>query len=183
MTWSMFGMVTSISMLWISTKGPQFGVLIARREFESLDREFFRAARLSVLIAALGAALVWLGLFLLAELRFPLAARILSPLPAGCLAVAVILTSLSIATSVYLRAHAKEPLTVPSLVQASLLASLAMFCAPRFGVVGTAVSYLGVVGLVGMPWSILIWVRCREAWHAPTASLSLSETPDKIAPG
>jgi hypothetical protein len=174
MTWSMFAMVTSISMLWVSTKAPQFGVWIARREFEMLDRSFFRAASRMVMVASLGAVSVWLGVWLLHRTGHRLADRLLAPFPAGLLAATVIVQSVSVATSVYLRAHMKEPLTFPSVVQAFLIAVLAVVCARTTGSVGAAASYLGVVGLLGVPWSIMIWWRCRSAWHAPATGLSAS---------
>jgi hypothetical protein len=170
MTWSMFAMVTSISMLWVSTKGPQFGVWIARREFDALDREFFRATRASVAVAVLGVVCVWGGLWGLHRLNHPLADRVLSPLPAGCLALSVVLMSIPVAQSVYLRAHLKEPLVLASVVQAALIAVIVVIARRSSGALGIAAGYLAVVALVASPWSCLVWMRCRAQWHAVDGS-------------
>ncbi len=167
MTWSMFAMVTSISGLWIYSRGPQFGIWIARREFETLDREFLRWTKISTVLAVVGALMVWIGLWQIPRILPGVGDRVLGILPAGLLAVATILMSVPAAWSVYLRAHMKEPLTALSLVHAGLTAALTVLLGARYGAAGAAAGYLGVIAMVVVPCSGLIWAKCRSAWHAP----------------
>ena len=165
MTWSMFAMITSVSMLWVSTKAPQFGAWIVKGDYESLDREFFRATRRSVAVTMLGAGAVWGGVYLVHALALPFSQRILSPLPAGFLALSVVAMSAPVAQSIYLRAHKREPLTALSLIQALLTAVLAAVCGQRYGVIGMSASYFAVTAVMA-PGVTLLWSRCRKEWHA-----------------
>ncbi len=166
MTWSMFGMVTSISMLWVSTKAPQFGVWIATGDYDSLDREFFRSMRLSMTVTLIGALSIWAGIWFAHARGFSFAGRILPPMQAGFLAVAVVVMSAPVAQSIYLRAHKREPLTLPSVVQAALIAALAVIFGRSHGSLGTSAAYLAVTVVVAAPWSMILWSRCRKEWHA-----------------
>jgi len=182
MTWSMFSMVTSISLVWVVTRAPQFGVWVAQREFSVLDQQFWRVTRISFSLAVLGTLLLWTPLWLLHHWSHPLGVRMLSPLPAALLGISVILMIIPHAQSVYLRAHKQEPYMISSLVQSFLVGLTTVILGRRFGALGVAAGYLGVAVLVALPWTMMIWIRRRAEWHAPTGSLSLAETPDKIAP-
>jgi hypothetical protein len=167
MTWSMFGMVTSVSLTWVIAKAPQFGMLVARRDFALLDIQFVRQVRTSFTVAVAGAAAVWISIYLLKFSGSSMSSRVLPPDAAGLLAVSVVLMNVPLAQSVYLRAHKQEPYLVPSLIQSLVLGSTALVVAPRWGALGIAAAYLTVMVVVVVPWAIAIWIRCRAAWHAP----------------
>lgn len=169
MTWSMFSMVTGISLTWVSSRAPQFGMWVARREFGLLDRHFWRLTKISFSLAVLGTLTVWIALLLLHRSGHPLAARILPPLPAALLGISVVLMNVPFAQSIYLRAHKQEPFLVPSVVQGVLVGLAVVLLGRPFGALGIAAGYFAIVIVVAIPWSVLLWVRCRAAWHAPGA--------------
>jgi len=175
MTWSMFAMVTSVSLTWVLARAPQFGMLVARREFAALDRQFFRQTRTSLAVACLGTSLIWASIRLLHELGSTLASRVLPPLPSALLAIAVVLVNVPYAQSIYLRAHKREPFLVASLVQSFLLASMALLVGRKWGGLGIACGYLAVMAVVAVPWAVTIWFRSRAEWHAPASGSVTSD--------
>jgi hypothetical protein len=170
MTWSMLLLVTSVATLWVSTRLPQFGVWIARREFGELDRHFRRSAALSVAVAGAGAAAVLAGVALAGRLGHPVADRLLTAGPTALLALAVWLNQLPAAQGLYLRAHRREPLAGLSVAQAVLTAGLTLLLARQAGLAAVALGHLAVVALVVVPASTFIWRRCRREWHAAPAA-------------
>lgn len=169
MTWSMFSMVTSISLIWVSTRAPQFGMWVARREFSVLDQQFWRVTRISFALALIGTVLVWTPLLLLHRSGHSLGERVLPPLPAALLGVSVILLNVPSAQSIYMRAHKREPYLVASLVQSFLMGLMTVILGKRFGALGVSAGYLGVLVLVVLPWTTAIWIRRRAEWHSTKA--------------
>jgi len=166
-TWSIFSMVTNISLMWIITKAPQFGMWVAQREFEVLDREFWRQTRISFALAILGVGTLWSGIWLVHQWGLPMASRVLSPLPAGLIGLSVILLNVPSAQAVYLRAHKQEPFLVSAIVQSLLVVAVNLALAKRYGAVGMAAGYLTIAVVLVLPWTTFLWQRCRSEWHAP----------------
>lgn len=166
MTWSLVSGLLGVSSMWAITKAPRFGVLIAKKEYATLDRLFFRVTVASVVVTSCGAIAIWTTVYLLYAFGHSLSARLLPPLPTGLFLAATVLMQISIPMSVYLRAHKTEPLLGLSVVSGILIGLLTWFLGRRFGAIGMAVGYLSVVAL-GLPMATVIWYRCRAAWHAP----------------
>jgi hypothetical protein len=171
MTWWLVLGISGVSSLLSVTKAPQFGMLIARREFGTLDRLFVRLVASSFALVVCGAAAIWTLVVVLNEIGHPLAARLLPPIPCGLFLVATVLLQISVVQGVYLRAHKREPFLIPSLVSGIVVAGSNLFLGSRFGAVGMAAGYLAVV-LLNLPVGTLIWFRCRSLWHA--------EAPDPV---
>ena len=55
MTWSLITVVSSISGAWIQPRAPYFGILIAQRKYEQLDKLFWRLVIIVAIVACLGA--------------------------------------------------------------------------------------------------------------------------------
>jgi O-antigen/teichoic acid export membrane protein len=166
MTWSMTMALSIISSMWITTRAPEFGVLISKREYKSLDRLLYHAAAVSVLIASLGALVIFSLVSLLYYGHFPLASRFLGPLPTAFLLMATVLMQLSIAQSTYLRAHKKEPFMLMSLISAIVTTILVFLLGRSIGPLGIAFSYFAIVAFFGIPYGTVIWYRCRNSWHS-----------------
>ena len=62
MTWMAFNALLDVAMTWVNVKLPQFGMYVARRDFEALDRAALRAARTALLVlSAGGSSHLWAG--------------------------------------------------------------------------------------------------------------------------
>lgn len=181
--------ISTIAMAWIYTKAAPFGVLIAKKSYDELDRIFFASARMVVGIAILGTAILWSGSYFLQHLSPPLHSalesghglsravyylhfigqrlgeRMLPPLPLALLALTIIANSLVFAEAVYLRAHKQEPFLGISVLSGMLIAVLTFLLGKPYGALGIMAGYLFVtltVSLVGGTW---IFIDRRKNWH------------------
>jgi hypothetical protein len=154
----------AIALAWVQTKVPQFGVLVARRDYATLDRFFYRTSLVSLLAILLGAASTWGVLLTLGLIGHPLAGRLLSPLPAGFFLLAVVVMQVSQCQTAYLRAHKREPIVVLSVVMSLAIGLAVWLLGSRYGATGAGAGYLAMA-LIIVGWETRIWLRCRAEWH------------------
>jgi hypothetical protein len=167
MTTTLGSVLIAVSSNWIVTKAPRFGILIAGKKFKELDNLFFRSFFISVIVACLGAILLWCGIVLLSALNLPFATRILAPLPAGLLLAASVLTSAAISLNIYLRAYKKEPLARVFLIASLAIAALTLLLGSQFGAVGVTMGYLGVLIFYQIPSTVQVFQHSRVSWQHP----------------
>jgi hypothetical protein len=182
MTWSLISALSAISTTWVYAKVPRFGGLIARREYEALDRLAARLALVSVGVATAGAVALECLLVLLKVWYPRLAMRLLSPFEVGLFLLATVLMQVPIVQSSYLRAHRREPMFGLSVFSGVLIGLLTVVLGRRYGAVGVGAAYLSVVALVNVPLASVVWARCRAAWHAPEAPPSSPELLEVSCP-
>lgn len=171
MTWTIVGAIGGISGAWLAPKVPQFGMLIARREFEELNSRFWRATRIFWSVILMLSFFWWLLIYALNAFFPALAGRVLPPFTVGILLTAQGLGFFSFPFSVYLRAHKKEPLLILSVAAGVLAAISTVFLGKYYAATGVSIGYL-LVNAVTTPFVFLIWFRCRESWHASPPILS-----------
>ena len=160
---------------WLNSQAPLYGRLIARREYAELNREFARAVR-SSFVVVLAAALAVTGVvMLLADRHHPTGDRVLPPLPFALLMASTVVNHLTFALAVYLRAHRKEPLLVPSLVGA-VVTALATYITARSGnLVWVTGSYFALTAFGGVVTLGIFLSRSRR-WHAHDAVVPSTDT-------
>jgi O-antigen/teichoic acid export membrane protein len=169
MTWALIGALMGVASSWIAPKAPTFGILIAQRKFEELDRMFWRVTTVVVAIAVLGAASIWALVFTASRWRLPMADRLLPPWETASLLVATVLVCASLPMAVYLRAHKKEPLLVPSILGGIVTGGLVLFLGNLYSAAGVAIGYL-VATVIVTPLVFWVWQRRRREWHAVQAA-------------
>ena len=157
--------VQSVAGVWLQTKVPRFGVLIANREYAELDRLFWRSLFSSGLIICAGATALWILVSALYSLGHPLSERVLPPEPTVLFLLAAILMQVTQCQVTYLRAHKRDPIVVISVVSSLAIGLLVWVLGGRFGAHGAAAGYLGVVALFIVPSVTLTWFQCRAKWH------------------
>ncbi len=165
MSISMANVLMSIAMAWMSTKAPQFGTLIARKDYVNLDKIFNSTLSRSLsVMAVLGVALCILNYFVHMEnVRY--ASRFLDPLPFVLLISATILNYVTYSQSAYLRAHKQEPFLLISLISAGLIAISTLSLGKEYGALGIMSGYLVVCTTVGLGWGSLIFLSKRREWQ------------------
>ena len=164
MSLSITGYITVLALAWTSTKTPSFGRMIARREFQGLDRLFRRTLGQSVAVFFL-IALAACGVVALFTTVSPrLAARMVSPQLFAVLVVAAGANCAVQSLAMLLRCFKSEPFLVQSLVVALLTLTLAALTAPRWGNVGAAFSYLAATAVIGLPIAWTVFVRSRRKY-------------------
>ncbi|MFC1532312.1 lipopolysaccharide biosynthesis protein [Thermodesulfobacteriota bacterium] len=165
MTWGLVAALSSIASSWLNPKAPRFGILIAQGDYKKLDILFWRLTKVVVIIAIIGASVIWSLVFILHSLHHPFAIRVLSPLPTSLFLLATIISISTLSFSLYLRAHKKEPLLAVSVISGLLIAISNLILGKHFGATGMAWGYL-LVNVLIFPFVILIWSHCRRHWHS-----------------
>ncbi|MBI5625223.1 MAG: glycosyltransferase [Elusimicrobia bacterium] len=153
----------SIASVWLASKIPDFGMLIANKEYATLDRLLLKLTKAAVLAVCAGSAVVWLLVYLLYHFDHRLAGRVLPPLPTAIFLFAHILTLLGVGPAYYLRAHKEEPLMVISVVTSLAIGILVWLLGSRLGPLGAACGYLSVIAFLMFPWLAAIFLRKRAA--------------------
>jgi len=154
-----------IVLAWMSTKAAPFGSLVARRDFDSLDRLFFRTLRQSLVIFAGGATLL-LCAFALITMGFPrFAGRIVSWPVFSLLLLTAASNHVVQSFALYLRAHKVEPFLLQSIVVATATTILVLLAVRPWGTIGVALAYFATLGIGGLLSAWTIFFRMRARWH------------------
>ncbi len=164
--------LSTVAIAWMNTKASPFGALIARKEFETLDRLFFRTLWQSALLLIAGAVVLLLGLGFV-TMRFPhLAARVL-PLPVfGLLLATLFCNHFVFSEAIYLRAHKREPFLPVSIAVGVLTACSTVFLGKLWGATGVTLGYFCITIIIGLGFGTYIFITKRRQWHHRGAVLS-----------
>jgi hypothetical protein len=164
MSLSITNYMSVLALAWTSTKTTPFGSMIARREFQALDRLFRQTLAQSMtafLLIALGACVV-AGLLPAVAPRF--AARIVSPYLFVLLVLSSGANCMVQSLAILLRSFKSEPFLGQALTVASLTILITALTAARWGNAGAAFSYLTATALLGLPFAWSIFVRARRGY-------------------
>lgn len=167
MTWSLVSALGAVSTVWLETRMPVFGMLVAKKDYSMLDKVVLKCGAISFIVGLIGAGIIESAICFLTYIKHPLSLRFLSPLETGIFLCAMIIMNLSYPQSYYLRAHKKEPfmwLSVGSGVAVGLTTTI---FGRFFSAKGIALGYLGVVACIVVPVGFIILFKCRSKWHAP----------------
>jgi hypothetical protein len=166
MSLSITGYMTALALAWSSTKSTPFGRMIARGEFQELDRLFLRTLGQSMAVFVM-IALAACGLIALLPAVTPkLAARMVPPQLFVVLVVAAGANCVVQSLATLLRSFKREPFLAQSLVVASLTLLLAALTAHRWGNAGVAVSYLIATAGIGLSSAVTVFARARQGYLA-----------------
>jgi O-antigen/teichoic acid export membrane protein len=165
MSLTVMGALSTVALAWINTKSSPFGALVAQREFQQLDRLFFRTLRQSTLLLAGCCAVVFCGLLLCAHYAPRLAARVLTPWAFGLLLLTAVMNHVLFSQAIYLRAHKAEPFLVAGVCAAIVMACSTYVMGRFLGVNAVAAGFF-VVTLVTTPITTYIFLTKRTLWHS-----------------
>jgi len=149
MTWNLIGALASLSGMWIVPKIPQFGMLIAKKEYSSLDKLFYKSSKMSIVIYGIGALSLWLIIYSVYNIDHPLAVkltvRLIPPLSAGILLLAMFIGNITAPWSYYLRAHNKEPFLGLTVSSSILIGISAWILVKPLSILGVTIAYSAVI--------------------------------------
>ena len=163
MSLSIAGYMWNLVFAWMSTKATPFGQLVAKRDYQGLDRLFFRTLWQS--LAALGCIVATCMALVMALQRLApsIASRMVSPTAFALLLLAAVGTFVIQCEAIYLRAHKEEPLVWQSLTVALLTCVGAWFVASRWGAAGVSLVYFVCSGVVGVISATIIFQFKRNS--------------------
>jgi O-antigen/teichoic acid export membrane protein len=165
MTWALVSGVSGLAATWVQVKAPELAMLIARREFHTLDRQVRRAG-VSSFVAACAGGLLLLSVVVALDHYAPgLRSRLLPTLPIAIFVGAEALHQISMVQSTYLRSFKREPFLLVSVVSGLVVGSSTIICARFFSADGVALAYLAAI-LIALAWGTQIFRLYRREWTA-----------------
>lgn len=166
MSLSVSGYLIMLALGWTTTKTTPFGRLIARGEFQALDRLFRRTLAQSFTVFSIMALSACGAVILVQGLAPRLATRMVSPMLFAILVVASGANFVVQSLAILLRSFKREPFLIQSLVVAALTLLMATLTAARWGNAGAAISYFVATAVIGLPLAWSIFVRARRTYLA-----------------
>lgn len=157
--------VLSVSLSWINTKVPVLSGMVAKKQYDALDRTFNAVVK-QTNIVTVGLLAIFLGaVMILKYYNFTLGHRFLAPLPLILLCVATFINQYVYALATYLRCHKQEPFLVQSIVMGILSAVSTLCLGNLFGVNGITIGYVSLLVFVSLTWVIVIFKTKKREWH------------------
>ena len=156
--------MNSVASIWITTKAPLFGQLIAQNMREKLDA-IFKSALIKSFIILLVVVLAFFTCVLWLQNNYPHHAhRLLPPAYLAVLCLACLVNHFVFAEAIYLRSHKQEPFMIISLCAGILTTALALIFVPTFGLAGAVYPYLLSTLIVGFGGGTFLFFRKRREW-------------------
>lgn len=166
MSISIVAAVSAVAIAWVGTKSAPFGSLIARGEYEVLDRQFFRCLRQSTALIVMVGAAFWVSASYLHSIDHPLSHRLLASFPLLLLIASGIVNHIVTAEAIYLRAHKQEPFLWISMTSGFLMALSSYFLGKEFGATGVMLGYFVISSVVGLGVGTWTFISKRQLWHS-----------------
>lgn len=157
--------IMAIPIAWMNTKAPFFGALIAKGDFQELDRLFFSTLSKSLGIMVFLAILISVVVFCLHFYGAKIASRVLEPHTFAILMLTTTIVYIGYAQATYLRAHKEEPFLGISVLSGLLVGVFSIPLAKSFGSLGLMMGYLGMTMVIGLVWGPWIFYSKRRAWY------------------
>ena len=165
MSLSIASALGTVAYAWMNTKASPFGKMIARRDFATLDRVFFRTLAQSGALMLGGEAAVLAVMAFIAQ-HFPRFASRMLPLPTlALLMFAIFLNHLLYCEALYLRAHKREPFLILSILMATLTGACTVLTGRLWGATGVTIGYFICGGVFYLAGGTYIFMKCRSLWH------------------
>ncbi len=165
MTMSVANALLAGSFTVMSAKAPEYGKLIAVKDWKGLDSLFSRSLRQTFMLVSGGAVVGVLLIWLLQEhSRYGI--RFIPAIQAAMLFGTVCLQAIYGSLGVYLRAHKKEPLMYSSVYSSVIQVAVTWYMGKRFASFGVTAGYLVVTACFMFPYVFMVWSSCRKEWHS-----------------
>lgn len=156
--------INGAALVWITTKAPTYGKLIASKQTGALDAMFFRGLAQSFFFLLIAVISFFLIFIYLVFAESPYVNRILSPYPLAILCIVCLANHLVCSEAAYLRAHKQEPFMVLSIINGLVTAILALLLIPPLGVIGAVYSYAATALLIGLGGGTFVFIQKRKIW-------------------
>ncbi|WP_146512882.1 lipopolysaccharide biosynthesis protein [Rubripirellula amarantea] len=165
LVWQVLNAIYGACGAWVRTRMSKMGTLVAKREFQELDRMFYRVSTigLSVMVATCITFVVFD--WALYYFNSPYATRMLTPLPTICLAFGMTAAMAMEYQGLYMHAHQRSPFLVTGIACATASGLLIWWWGAWFGVLGVAVAFFTMNMLINLPLWTYLWHRFRREYY------------------
>lgn len=164
MTLSAANALLGVSLTWINVRTPEFGKLVAKREWGQLDallrKVLLQSSAVSFVGATVGTVLIWL-----LQQHFQIGQRFI-PAPHAALFFAGIVFNVIVAgLGGYLRAHKQEPFLPLSITLGFVQGGATWLLGMKYSTLGVTAGFCVVNLVITLPVSFVIWNNFRKKWH------------------
>ena len=174
MSTSIANALGTVAYAWVNTKVSPFGSMIARRDFATLDRIFFKSLLQSAILL-FSAETGFLIILVVAESHFPqLSSRVLPTPLFAVMLLTTFLLHILFCEAAYLRAHKREPFLFLSIMVASLTGCSTVVAGKLWGSAGITIGYFLWGGIFYLAYGTYIFKTSRRLWHAESSDLLLA---------
>lgn len=156
--------ISSLSMLWVTTKVPIFSEMIAKRDYVNLDSLFFKTVK-NVLLVNFLLLLIFVAFIVGLEFfEIKLYERFIPLFPLILFCFTTFINQLIFNWSVYLRCHKKEPLLYSSILISIANLIVLYLSGSKAGLIGIAIGYTSVTLLLALPWNYIIFKTKKKEY-------------------
>lgn len=163
-TWHIVNTLQLLGMAWINIKVPTYGMLIAGKNYQELDRFWLKSSILSVIVVVLSTTAFFGFIYIINRFEISWSERLLGILPTAFLLVGCIFMQISQCMSAYFRAHKQEPILVMSVTTSVLIGIMVIVLGKYWGPTGASAAYM-LMMIVAVIWEALIWTSFRKTEH------------------
>lgn len=156
-------MLGFIAMIWLNTKIPLLGNLVAAQNWQKLDHLFFKVFKQSLLVITLACSATLLFFYLIKNTH--IGHRVLPLTELLFLLLNLFLVQMINSFAVYLRAHKKDPFVWLSVIGAILISLSTVILGHFFATMGIILGTFFINLCFGLPSAIWLWATLRKQWH------------------
>jgi len=156
--------IFSLSNVWIYAVTPKLNMHVSKKEWQQLDKTFFKNLGMSSMTFLMGVMVVF-GIMIVFNEKLYILDRFVSMTAMICLAGCWLLQIMINSLAVYLRAHKEEPLVWVSLISAIYIAITTLLCARYLSTDYLFLGYLSSFIFCGT-WTVYIFLNRRKKWHS-----------------
>lgn len=161
MTLSAVNAVQGVCIMWFQTRGPEFGKLIALKNWQRLDTSFNQILKQAMVVSAV---LSVVAVMLIAGLQSytTIGNRFLPVQSVMIFLVAVCCNVIINGWAIYMRAHRQEPMLLLSIIGAFLIGTSTFLLGMKYSSIGMAIGYCLITLLYGIPSTYACFKRFKE---------------------
>ncbi|SLM11114.1 putative O-unit flippase [uncultured spirochete] len=163
---SLITSMTSLANVWISANIPKINILIAKKDWIQLDRNF---KKILILIVVTYIFEIFVLIFIIMIFKqniffIKIFSRFVSIVPMTMLITGWFFQIIISCLAAYLRGHKQEPYVLLSITHGIIIA-LSTYVSAKYLPVNLYFSGFFLSYLIIFPWAIYIFIKKRKEWH------------------
>lgn len=164
MTLSAVNAVQGVCVMWLNTRTPEFGKLIALKNWQGLDASFKQILKQAMIVGVVLSAVAIVVVACLQEFT-TIGSRFLPSIQVVMFFIAVCGNIVINAWATYMRAHKQEPMLLLSIIAALMVGASTLFLGMKYSSMGMAVGYCLITILYGIPSTYMCLKRFKVHCH------------------
>lgn len=156
------GAIQSLGQVWLLTKSPLFGGLIAREDFTTLNKTWLKSSLISVLVVLVAGLGLMISVAIGNALDLPMMERVVGSWQFGLLILSQVFSQIVQAEAAYLRAFKKEHFLLVGVIGGAIAGVLIWYLGSKNGITGAIIGYTFSMAIV-LIWATHIFLSKRHS--------------------